>query len=154
MLEISSACYKACETYPQVKSNQRVYVTMVLDIELFRADKGGDPEKMRKNQRDRFDNPELVETVIREDENWRKLRHLADEWNKLKNLCSKVIGEKMKVRFNWDFFDASVRHLKGLPPHENHFQFVVLLVVMNNSSKFSWISSQVRNNKSYLARIR
>ena len=71
---------------------------MVLDLDLFRDFKGGDPDKMRKNQKDRFKNVELVETVIAEDDKWRKLRFQADAYNRSKNLCSKFIGERMKKK--------------------------------------------------------
>lgn len=37
---------------------------MVLDLDTFRADKGGDPDKVRKNQELRFKDLNLVETVI------------------------------------------------------------------------------------------
>ncbi|XP_037271682.2 seryl-tRNA synthetase [Rhipicephalus microplus] len=73
---------------------------MVLDLELFRADKGGDPEKIRQNQRRRFKDPGLVDKVVDADTVWRKLRHQLDNWNKLKNLCSKEIGQKMKKKEN------------------------------------------------------
>lgn len=69
---------------------------MVLDIECFRADKGGDPDKIRENQKKRFKDPALVDKVVEADNKWRKLRHELDNWNKLKNLCSKEIGKKMK----------------------------------------------------------
>ncbi|XP_037070178.1 serine--tRNA ligase, cytoplasmic-like [Pollicipes pollicipes] len=69
---------------------------MVLDIDLFRAEKGGDPDKIRKSQRDRFKDVTLVDRVVEHDSNWRKFRFDADNWNKLKNVCSKTIGEKMK----------------------------------------------------------
>ncbi|XP_014258889.1 serine--tRNA ligase, cytoplasmic [Cimex lectularius] len=69
---------------------------MVLDLDLFRAEKGGDPEKIRKNQRDRFKSVGLVDTVVDNDVKWRQMRHRADELNRLKNVCSKAIGEKMK----------------------------------------------------------
>ncbi|KAL1452861.1 hypothetical protein WDU94_007049 [Cyamophila willieti] len=71
---------------------------MVLDLDLFRTEKGGDPEKVRKNQKDRFKPVELVEKVIDNDIKWRQFRHNADNFNKFKNLCSKVIGEKMKAK--------------------------------------------------------
>lgn len=71
---------------------------MVLDIELFRTDKGNDPNKIRENQTKRFKDLKLVETVIEKDSEWRSCRHLADNWNKLKNVCSKEIGEKMKKK--------------------------------------------------------
>lgn len=69
---------------------------MVLDIELFRAEKGGNPAKIRENQGKRFKNVELVDQVVACDQKWRELRHTADNLNKSKNLCSKAIGEKMK----------------------------------------------------------
>lgn len=71
---------------------------MVLDLDLFRIDKGGNPDKIRANQTRRFKDVALVNTVIEKDAGWRQLRHKADNWNKLKNLCSKEIGEKMKKK--------------------------------------------------------
>ncbi|XP_063448789.1 serine--tRNA ligase, cytoplasmic-like [Mytilus trossulus] len=69
---------------------------MVLDIELFRAEKGGDPSKIRENQAKRFKDVTLVDKVVEHDKLWRKARFLADLLNQKKNMCSKVIGEKMK----------------------------------------------------------
>lgn len=45
---------------------------MVLDIELFRAEKGGDPEKMRENQRKRFKDVKLVDLIVEKDLQWRQ----------------------------------------------------------------------------------
>jgi seryl-tRNA synthetase len=71
---------------------------MTLDIDLFRVDKGGDPEKMRANQKARFKDVGLVETVVAEDTKWRTLRHTGDALNRLKNVLSKAIGERMKKK--------------------------------------------------------
>ena len=50
---------------------------MVLDIELFRAEKGGDPEKIKESQRKRFKDEGLVDQVVEADNRWRKCkRHL------------------------------------------------------------------------------
>lgn len=73
---------------------------MVLDLDLFRVDKGGDPQKIRENQTKRFKDVALVDKVVDADTKWRKLRHQLDNWNKLKNLCSKEIGNKMKKKEN------------------------------------------------------
>ena len=51
---------------------------MVLDLDLFRADKGGDPEKMRELQRKRYKKPEVVDQILEADEKWRRLRFLGD----------------------------------------------------------------------------
>ncbi|KAG1690294.1 Serine--tRNA ligase, cytoplasmic [Nymphon striatum] len=71
---------------------------MVLDLDLFRSDKGEDPQKIRDNQKNRFKNVELVDKVVDCDTEWRKMRHQLDNCNKMKNLCSKVIGNKMKKK--------------------------------------------------------
>lgn len=79
---------------------------MVLDIDLFRVDKGGNPEIIFKNERDRFKDTKRVELVLEADENWRKckfflriilVRFRGDAFNKLKNLCSKIISKQIKV---------------------------------------------------------
>lgn len=71
---------------------------MVLDIDLFRPEKGGDPDKIRKNQEKRFKDVTLVDKVVENDAKWRKLRFTADNLNRAKNVCSKEIGDKMKKK--------------------------------------------------------
>ena len=45
---------------------------MTLDIDQFRPEKGGNPEKVRQNQINRFAKPEMVDQVVELDEKWRK----------------------------------------------------------------------------------
>ncbi|KAK6470585.1 serine--tRNA ligase [Huso huso] len=71
---------------------------MVLDLDLFRTDKGGDPERVRETQAKRFKDVTLVDRLVEADGEWRKCRFRADNLNKMKNLCSKTIGEKMKKK--------------------------------------------------------
>uniref|UniRef100_F7BTP3 Serine--tRNA ligase, cytoplasmic n=1 Tax=Equus caballus TaxID=9796 RepID=F7BTP3_HORSE len=71
---------------------------MVLDLDLFRVDKGGDPALIRESQEKRFKDPGLVDQLVKADGEWRRCRFRADNLNKLKNLCSKTIGEKMKKK--------------------------------------------------------
>nr|CAB3265867.1 serine--tRNA ligase, cytoplasmic-like [Phallusia mammillata] len=71
---------------------------MVLDLDLFRTDKGGNPEKMRENQAKRYKDVKLVDNLVAADSEWRKCRFTLDNLNKLKNLCSKCIGLKMKSK--------------------------------------------------------
>lgn len=71
---------------------------MVLDLDLFRTDKGGDPEKVKETQAKRFKDVSLVDKLVQADAEWRKCRFVADNLNKAKNLCSKTIGEKMKKK--------------------------------------------------------
>merc|ERR1712038_1151645 len=83
---------------PTKKSFSLLTITVVLDIDLFRADKGNDPLKVRENQAKRFKDVTAVDKVVELDERWRKLRFQADNWNKIKNVCSKAIGEKKKKK--------------------------------------------------------
>ena len=50
---------------------------MVLDIDLFRTDKGGDPEKMRENQRKRFKDEKLVDFIVEKDNQWRQCKYIV-----------------------------------------------------------------------------
>lgn len=54
---------------------------MVLDIELFRADKGGNPDKIKENQAKRFKDVTLVDKVVENDTQWRKSKFLV--WDKV-----------------------------------------------------------------------
>lgn len=69
---------------------------MVLDLDLFREDKGGDPERVRTNVRNRYDDVSAVDNVIALDKTWRQCRHNLDQLNKAKNKISKEYGNKMK----------------------------------------------------------
>ena len=48
----------------------------MLDINLFRVEKGGNPELIRESQRRRFANVELVDEVIAIDKQWRQRKTL------------------------------------------------------------------------------
>ena len=45
---------------------------MVLDLLVFRADQGGDPDKIRELQKKRFKDVTHVDKVIEADTKWRK----------------------------------------------------------------------------------
>lgn len=47
---------------------------MVLDLDLFREDKGGDPNKMRENQIKRFKDVKLIDNLVLADAEWRKCK--------------------------------------------------------------------------------
>lgn len=46
---------------------------MVLDLNLFRKEKGGDPEALKEGQRKRFKDVALVDKVIDADAEWRQV---------------------------------------------------------------------------------
>eukprot|EP00172_Hildenbrandia_rubra_P004173 Plantae.Rhodophyta-Hildenbrandia_rubra.ctg7950.p1 GENE.Plantae.Rhodophyta-Hildenbrandia_rubra.ctg7950~~Plantae.Rhodophyta-Hildenbrandia_rubra.ctg7950.p1 ORF type:complete len:481 (-),score=100.14 Plantae.Rhodophyta-Hildenbrandia_rubra.ctg7950:314-1756(-) len=72
----------------------------MLDINLFRVDKGGDPDLVRESQRRR--NPAKVgdvDRVIQFDEEWRKARYECDTLGRERNKINASIKDlKMKAR--------------------------------------------------------
>jgi seryl-tRNA synthetase len=73
---------------------------MVLDINLFRSEKGNDPQVIRDSQKNRYKRVELVDEVIEYDTQWRTVRFQADQWNKMKGLCGRAIGTKKQAKEN------------------------------------------------------
>jgi seryl-tRNA synthetase len=69
----------------------------MLDINLFRVEKGGNPDLIRESQRKRNASVSVVDEIIEIDEQWRKARFSADETNKQANLVQKEIGVMMKA---------------------------------------------------------
>jgi|EP00670_Eutreptiella_braarudii_P003472 seryl-tRNA synthetase len=70
----------------------------MLDILLFRQDKGGNPDLVRESQRRRCKDVGVVDKVIELDNEWRKLTGKVDNLRKNAGLCSKAVGEKKKKK--------------------------------------------------------
>jgi len=68
----------------------------MLDLNDFRAEKGGDPEKIRESQRRRFAKVELVDEVITHDNDWRAARFNLDKLNREKSKIQKDVAAKYK----------------------------------------------------------
>ena len=49
-----------------------LHIKMVLDIDEFRTEKGGNPDKIRENQRKRYCDVSMVDKIVEADEKWRK----------------------------------------------------------------------------------
>ena len=81
---------------------------MVLDLDLFRQDKGGDPERVRASVKNRFHDVTTIDKVIELDAAWRKCRYNLDHLNKGKNAISKAYGAKVKqMKASGENVDAS-----------------------------------------------
>ncbi|GFY91313.1 seryl-tRNA synthetase / serine-tRNA ligase [Actinidia rufa] len=65
----------------------------MLDINLFREEKGHNPEIVRESQRRRFANVDLVDEVIRFDKEWRKRQFELDGLRAKLNDITKGIGQ-------------------------------------------------------------
>ena len=85
---------------------------MPLDINTIRAYKGGDPEKVRESQRRRFADVALVDKVIAEDEEWRRLVAAADDKRGEKNAKQKEITALKKAKKEVD--PQMLKDLKAL----------------------------------------
>lgn len=70
----------------------------MLDINLFRVEKGGNPDLIRESQRKRNSSVELVDEIIALDKEWVKLRFDVDELNKESRQVQTFIAEKMKAK--------------------------------------------------------
>ncbi|KAJ1818227.1 Cytosolic seryl-tRNA synthetase [Coemansia sp. RSA 2599] len=70
----------------------------MLDITLFQADKGGNPELIRESQRRRGADPKIVDDIISQYQKWTDARFELDEANRKINAVQKEIGKKMKAK--------------------------------------------------------
>ncbi|KAJ1724766.1 Cytosolic seryl-tRNA synthetase [Coemansia erecta] len=70
----------------------------MLDLTLFQAGKGGNPDLIRESQRRRGGNPEIVDDIIKQYQAWTDARFELDEVNRSINAIQKDIGKKMKAK--------------------------------------------------------
>jgi len=61
---------------------------MPLDINDFRAEKGGNPELIRDTVRKRFKDPKIVDEIIESDVKWRQSMFKDDESRRGKSLIA------------------------------------------------------------------
>lgn len=72
--------------------------TAMLDVVLFRAEQGGNPELVRESQRRRYADVGLVDKVIEYDQDWRKTRFALDAALTQRGKVQKEIGGYMKKK--------------------------------------------------------
>jgi seryl-tRNA synthetase len=70
----------------------------MLDILLFREERGNDPERIRESQRRRFASVELVDEVIKLDKEWRQRQYEADNIRKEVNKVQDAIKKKKMAK--------------------------------------------------------
>jgi len=122
---------------------------MVLDIELFRPEAGGDPEKIRLNQQKRSKPTELVDTVVNNDKLWRKSMFRQDNCNKMKNICSKAIGERMKKKLPQGDSDALPEGFLPAVDSESE-EFLDALCALTKDSLSELCTKQIKTIKSHV----
>jgi seryl-tRNA synthetase len=82
---------------------------MPLDINLFRAYSGGNPDLIRESQRRRYAPVEIVDEIIAKDEQWRKMTGDVDNLRKKRNAVQKEVGTKMKAKEACDDLVAQIK---------------------------------------------
>lgn len=117
---------------------------MVRDIELFRPEAGGNPDKMRENQIKRSKPTELVDTVINNDKNWRRSQFLLDNCNKIKNIVSKNIGARMKAKQPQGDTDVLPETFLVQDNQEINEEFVEKLATIKNEDLEPLCTKQVK----------
>jgi len=90
-----------------------------MDINLFRKDKGGDPEIVRESQRKRFADVNVVDEIIELDKEWISAKYELDQKRKTFGTLNKTIAQKKKAGENADglieeskALDAEVKKLQ------------------------------------------
>lgn len=101
---------------------------MVLDINLFRKEKGGNPEKIKESERNRFHDDTIVDKVIEFDEKWRKCIFQVEELKKEINAVNKEIGNRKKADRKANVEDLIKKSLslkEELPILENEEKYLL-----------------------------
>ncbi|KAI8318910.1 serine-tRNA ligase [Martensiomyces pterosporus] len=70
----------------------------MLDINMFQAGKGGNPDLIRESQRRRGADPKVVDEVIEIYQEWTKVKFDLDEVSRTLNANQKEIGKKMEAK--------------------------------------------------------
>lgn len=70
----------------------------MLDINLFRVDRGGNPDLVRESQKRRNKPVELVDEVLELDCQWRTVRYELDGVSGVRNKLNKELGDIMKKK--------------------------------------------------------
>ncbi|KAF5191081.1 Serine--trna ligase [Thalictrum thalictroides] len=79
--------------YSIVVSSRFVSARNMLDINLFREERGGNPELIRESLRRRFKDVGLVDEIIQLDREWRQRQFEVENLKKESNKISKEIGK-------------------------------------------------------------
>jgi len=86
---------------------------MPIDINQLRTYKGGDPDKWRTYQTQRFKSPDLIDEVLALDEKWREYTNLIAKLRREVNvLQTTVIAPKKKKKESCDEEVALLRKLQ------------------------------------------
>lgn len=108
----------------------------MLDINLFREDRGGNPNRVRESQRRRFKDVDLVDKVLEWDKKWRNVRYQLDCIAKKRNELNaemkeiKIKGRKPETNIDPDGTkEAAIKEEKAKLAEEETKQKETMTVV-------------------------
>ena len=84
---------------------------MVLDINLFRKEKGGNPDQVRESEKKRFREGNLVDKVIALDAEWRKKNYEAEQTAAEFGVLNKAIAKKKKASKGKDKCEEEIKQI-------------------------------------------
>lgn len=90
---------------------------MGLDINLFRKEKGGDPEKVKESQKKRFRaqaDIDIVDQIVATDEEWRKKNFQVENLRKEHGKIMKTVGDKKKASKGADACEEEIKQAQEL----------------------------------------
>jgi len=120
---------------------------MVLDIYDFRTEQGGNPEKIRENQKKRFKDPGLVDVVLENDKAWRQADFQKTNCNKFRNIINKTIGERMKKKMPMGDSDALP---EGFLPSELNAEYAEKISNLTKEDLAPLCTKQIKTVKAEL----
>jgi len=85
---------------------------MSLDIELFREEKGGNPDIIRKSQKARFKDVGIVDEIIAQDKLWREEKFQLDQKKREQNKTQKEYTPKRKLGEKDESIEAKLKELE------------------------------------------
>ncbi|KAJ0079512.1 hypothetical protein Patl1_22668 [Pistacia atlantica] len=111
----------------------------MLDINLFREEKGFNPEIIRESQRRRFASVDLVDEIIRLDKEWRQRQFDLENIRKEINKINKEIA-KLKIPSDPSTY---IRLLKFVPPNTALTEILGTLAMSKNDATEMIAKSEV-----------
>mmetsp|Transcript_24818 Transcript_24818/g.37742 ORF Transcript_24818/g.37742 Transcript_24818/m.37742 type:complete len:464 (+) Transcript_24818:178-1569(+) len=87
---------------------------MTIGIEIFRKDKGGDPDLVKESERRRFRDPKIVDEIIEIDQKWIKAQYETEQKRKESNKIQDEITERKKASKGQDKCEDLVSKRAGV----------------------------------------
>jgi len=87
---------------------------MPIDINRIRAEKGGNPEELKRSQEKRFKSPQVIDEAIALDAEWRKTRFDLEQLQKAYSQVNKEVAQRKKASKGQDPCEDLIEQVKSL----------------------------------------